>query len=218
MKDRSLMMQKTAVRFAKAGPAVYHSHHDMIRFWERAVKRAGLPVRLTQGFNPHLRLVFPHALGLGISSRCEEVELELYAPVPLETVLERLRGAAGGTLGILEAVALPPVKKSRMLVESSYRVSGWDAPPRDLETACAALTARTEVLVERGAPGQRRSMDIRPYLIRVAFSPEENAVLARLRHTPAGAARADEVARLIAETTGTDARDLLIEKTGMVLE
>ncbi len=219
MTNHSLMMQKTAVRFAKTGPAVYHSHHDMIRFWERAVKRAGLPVRLTQGFNPHLRLVFPHALGLGIASRHEEVELEMYEPVPLDRVLERMRWAAGDTLEILEAIELPPVKQSRLMTESSYSISGWDeAAIMKLPQACAGLMERGEIVVERGAPGKRRTMDIRPYLLRVEFAPAENAVLARLRHTLSGAARADEVARLLAEVVAMDEKSLAIEKTGMLLE
>jgi radical SAM-linked protein len=179
-------------------------------------------VRFTQGFNPHLRLVFPHALGLGISSRHEEVELELYSPVPLDTVLERVRLAAGDTLEILDAAPLPPVKQSRLLTESSYRIHAWpDAALPRLEQACAALLAREEIVVERGAPGKRRSMDIRPYLLQLEYRPGDCSVFARLRHTLTGAARADEVARLLVDAAGgegMDARDLLIEKTGMILE
>ena len=219
MKNTSLMVQKTAVRFAKTGAAVYHSHHDMIRFWERAVRRAGLPVRFTQGFNPHVRLVFPHALGVGIASRHEEVELELYASVPLEEVAERVRGAAGDTLEILGVVALPPVKQSRLLVESGYRLEGWSGVTAGgLVAACAGLMARGEVIVERGAPDRRRRMDIRPYLLEVAPDEGGGAVCIRLRHTLTGAARADEVARLLAESTGDDVHDICIEKTDMVLE
>lgn len=219
MKNLSLMVQKTAVRFAKTGPAIYHSHHDMIRFWERAVKRAGLPVRFTQGFNPHLRLVFPHALGVGIASRHEEVELELYAPVPLDEVTERVRRAAGDTVEILGAAELPPVKQSRLLAESSYSLTGWgEAACRALPEACAALLSREEITVERGAPDKRRTVDVRPYLLDLGFSAPEHAVAVRLRHTLTGAGRADEIVRLLAEAVGEDARDILIEKTGMVLE
>lgn len=219
MNDQSRMVQKTAVCFAKKGPAIYHSHHDMIRFWERAIKRAGLPVRLTQGFNPHLRLVFPHALGLGIASRHEEVELELYETVPLDQLLERVKGAAGDTLDIVGAVELPPMKKSRLMVESVYHICGWtDEALGRIAEACSEIMARTEIVVERGAPGKRRSMDIRPYLLEVRFAEEEKAVLARLAHTLGGAARADEVAKLVADLTGMDALDLTIEKIGMTLE
>jgi hypothetical protein len=129
----------------------------------------------------------------------------MYEPVPLDTVLERMRFAAGDTLDILEAVELPPVKQSRLMTESSYRIHAWPAAALPhLEKACADLLSRSEIVIERGAPGKRRTMDIRPYLLQVEY-------------------RADELARLLAESVApdvpdTDARDLLIEKTGMVLE
>lgn len=218
MTDPTLMLQKTAVIYAKTGPAVYHSHHDMIRFWERAVKRADLPVRLTQGFNPRPRIIFPHALGLGIVSRHEEVELELYRPVGAEELLARLRNAAGDTLDILDAIDLPPVKKSRQMHTSEYSISGWPAEARPgLADAVRGILAMDAIQVERGAPGNRRSMDIRPFLRRLEYVVDDGALRLCLIHTLTGSARPDEVAKLAAQATGTDYHDLIIEKTAMHL-
>jgi radical SAM-linked protein len=217
--ELSRLAQKTSVRFAKAGPAIYHSHHDMIRFWERAVKRAGLPMRLTQGFNPRPRIIFPHALGLGISSRCEEVELELHHPVPLPDLLAGLVDACGDTLGILDAQDLPPVKKSRQLVTTSYAISGWEADvAAGLPGIAAGVLAMDEIIVERGAPGEKRTLDIRPFLLALDFDQAERRLLLELRHSQSGSARPDEIAKLVAAGAGTDWRDLRIEKTAMVLE
>ncbi len=214
----ALMLQKTAVVYAKTGRAVYHSHHDMIRFWERAVRRADLPLRLTQGFNPRPRIIFPHALGLGIASRHEEVELELHARVAKDDLLRRIRLAAGDALEILAAVNLPPVKKSRQLERSDYLVTGWPAAAVPaLPAAIAAILGRGDIVVERGAPDNRRRVDIRPYLRELAFEAETGGVRVVLAHTPAGSARPDEVAGEAAELVGADRRDLRIEKTGMEL-
>ncbi len=217
MKIPSELLQKNIVRFAKIGPAIYHSHHDMIRFWERAVKRADIPMRLTQGFNPHPRLVFPHALGLGIQSRHEAIVLELSDHMDTTTMLNRLRQACGDTLEILAVESLPPVKKSLQIVRSSYAITGWPeiAFPR-LADAASALLAQESIVVERGAPGDKRKADIRPYLEKV--QPDGHTLLVELRHTPTGSARPDEVAKLVAETMGVYAADLFIEKTGMELE
>ncbi len=215
------MSQKSAVIYSKTGPAVYHSHHDMIRFWERAVKRAALPVRMTRGFNPRPRIIFPHALGLGISSLHEEVELEFHTGIARRELLERLRNAAGDTLEIRDAVNLPPVKKSRQIVASDYSVTGWSASARKtLPDAAAAILAMTEIIVERGAPDSRRTMDIRPYLreLRCEDAPDAGALHLGLAHTQAGSARPDEIARLAAGLTGSDWHDLAIEKTFMRLE
>lgn len=219
METASLLMQKIAVRFAKTGPAVYHSHHDMIRFWERAVKRADLPMRLTQGFNPRPRIVFPHALGLGISSRHEEVELELHQPVDLRELIERVEAAAGDTLQILGAENLPPIKKSRQIVSSSYLVSGWAAAaaPR-MAAAAAALMARDEIAVTRGAPGKTRGLDIRPYLAQLGWRDGENVLAIELRHSQAGSARPDEIVKILAAAVEADPYGLVVEKTEMRLE
>lgn len=218
MSDRTAMKQKIAVVFAKTGPAIHHSHHDLIRFWERAVKRAGLPVRLTQGFNPRPRIIFPHALGLGVASRHEEVELELYESVPVGEILPRLKRAVGDTLEIIDAVPLPPVKKSRQILSSSYRIGGWpDSAGEALAAFAADILRRGEIRVERGAPGDRRSVDVRPYLQSVTHDPEDRALRLVLKHTPTGSGRPDEIAKLAAEAVGCDWRDVRLEKIGMVL-
>ncbi|MCC8109550.1 MAG: TIGR03936 family radical SAM-associated protein [Planctomycetes bacterium] len=217
--NHSDLVQKTVVRFKKTGPAIYHSHHDMMRFWERALRRADLPLRMTQGFNPHPRLVFPHALGLGVASLHEEIELELYRKVPLEELFARVKSAAGDTLGIVEATNLPPVKKSRQMVSSSYEITGWrhESLPR-LNAAIADILARDVIQVERGAPGKRREMDIRPFLTAIAFDSGRETVLLEIAHTTTGSARPDEVARLIAVAVGDDPVTLSITKTAMRLE
>ena len=216
MMDHSLLTQKTAVSFAKTGPAIYHSHHDMIRFWERAVKRARLPMRLTQGFNPRPRMIFPHALGVGIASRHEEVELELCATVGTDDLTDRLVRVCGDTLEILGVRNLPPVKKSRQLVASSYRITGWpEAAAGELERVAGEIVAMPEIIVERGAPGDKRSLDIRPFL--KALGAEGPALLLELSHSQAGSGRPDEITKLAAGKLDVDWRDLFVEKTSMQL-
>lgn len=218
MNDHSQLTQKSAVLYSKTGPAIYHSHHDMIRFWERAVRRAGLPMRLTQGFNPRPRMVFPHALGLGIASLHEEVELELCSRLATGEMKERLVKAVAGALDIAAVLALPPVKKSRQLIASAYRIEGWPAEAAGkLGGVAAAVAARPDIMVERGKPGETRSLDIRPHIARIAYEADGNQLVFELRHTQAGSARPDEIAKLAAGAVGLDWRDLRIVKTAMTL-
>lgn len=217
--DKTILAQKTSVRFAKTGPAIRHSHHDMIRFWERAVRRAGLPVRLTQGFNPRPRMVFPHALGVGVASRHEEIELEFHSRVDTGEIVERLSRACAGVLEILSAANLPPSRRGRQIRESAYTLGHW--PPGAagvLAAAVDSLLARREIVVKRGAPGSERTTDIRAFILKLSYDPEENGVRATFAHDASGSARPDEIAKLLAEATGTDWRGIAIEKTGMTLE
>src|SRR5690242_10956811 len=75
---------KVRFRFRKDGALRLLSHHDLLRTFERMLRRAALPVRATRGFHPKPRLVFALSLPLGVVG-CEEVaELELDADLPAE--------------------------------------------------------------------------------------------------------------------------------------
>jgi radical SAM-linked protein len=78
---------KVRIRFRKSGDLRLISHHDLLRFFERAVRRAQLPIRWTQGFNPHPRLVFALPLSLGITGSQEVVELEMQDEIAPQEVL-----------------------------------------------------------------------------------------------------------------------------------
>jgi radical SAM-linked protein len=218
MQAENQLIQKSAVRFAKTGRAIYHSHHDMIRLWERLIRRAKIPVRLTQGFNPRPRLVFPHALGLGISSRLEVVELELAARLDNREIFSRLSQAASGTLEILDVHTLPPVKASRQILASSYRLSGWTRQDTDaVKRAAAGILLRREIMVERGVSRERRSLDIRPFIAGVTVASDGNDLELSIHHTQRGSARPDEIVRLLAGAIGRDGREWSIEKIRMKL-
>src|SRR6202453_4046490 len=97
-----MVSAKVRIRFRKAGDLRLISHHDLMRCWERMLRRAALPFHSTSGFNPKPRLVFLLSLGLGIDGRREVAELELDEPVPPEEVHARLRQQAPPGLDILE--------------------------------------------------------------------------------------------------------------------
>src|SRR5579871_5404355 len=81
---------KVRLRFRKGGPLRLLSHHDLMRTFERMLRRAALPFRRTQGFHPKPRLVFALSLPLGVVGGDEVVELELDQVLPPEEIHERL--------------------------------------------------------------------------------------------------------------------------------
>jgi radical SAM-linked protein len=89
------MKQATRVRlrFAKCGDLRLVSHHDIMRCLERMLRRARIPIALTQGYNPRPKITFALALGLGIEGRSEVVDLELAEPLEPAELLGRLRVA-----------------------------------------------------------------------------------------------------------------------------
>ena len=80
------------ITFAKQGALRYTGHLDLHRLWERAARRAELPLAYSQGFHPQPKMNIAAALPLGFSSRCEVLDMRLEREIPLEGLRERLQG------------------------------------------------------------------------------------------------------------------------------
>src|SRR4051812_11073551 len=87
----AMPFDKVRIRFRKVSDFRLISHHDLMRCLERALRRASLPFRLTEGFHPMPRIVFALSLPLGMGGLSEVVEIEFTEPVEPEAVLARLR-------------------------------------------------------------------------------------------------------------------------------
>ncbi|HKI55349.1 MAG TPA: TIGR03936 family radical SAM-associated protein [Anaerolineales bacterium] len=78
------------ITFSKQGPLRYTGHLDLHKLWERAARRAELPLAYSQGFHPQPKMNIAAALPLGISSRCEVLDMRLEEDIPLDGLAEKL--------------------------------------------------------------------------------------------------------------------------------
>lgn len=105
---------RIALEFEKKDAAKYISHLDLQRAFSRAIRRSGVPVMLSKGFNPHYTVSFASALALGIESECEIAELAMETDVD------------PGQLLIAMKAALPPglyAKRSAVLNEKAPKLA-----------------------------------------------------------------------------------------------
>src|SRR5574344_902991 len=92
--------------FEKTGNAVWISHLDLMRLFQRAFKRAGLPLTHTQGFNPRPSVSIALPLSVGVESRCELLDFDLECPIPEEEeLISRLNAALVEGVRVLRAYA-----------------------------------------------------------------------------------------------------------------
>src|ERR1035437_4614515 len=87
--DAATIRQKVELRFEKGEAVRFISHHDLMRALMRALRRAALPVRLTQGYNQRPRIVFPVALEVGVASLDEAAEIELTQCLEIPEIFAR---------------------------------------------------------------------------------------------------------------------------------
>ncbi len=114
------MNNNVRVFFSKTGRAIYISHLDLYRVFQRAVKRCKLPVWETQGFNPHIYITFALPLALGTAGICESLDTKLTEDVSFEEICERLNSALPKDIRVLSAAE--PVYKNTDIEKSEYEI------------------------------------------------------------------------------------------------
>jgi radical SAM-linked protein len=188
-----MVCDKVRIRFQKTGNLRLVSHHDLMRCFERMLRRSVLPVHSTQGFHPKPRLVFALSLPLGVIG-CEEiVELELDELLPLEEIRERLARQAPDGL-IIDAIERISPKATAHVQAISYRVSLPLNSCSELPARAAAILASQQCPVERTRP-EARVVDLRPFLRDLHVLPD--SLEFDLWVTPKGTARPEEVLSLL---------------------
>ncbi len=148
--------------YSKRNRARYISHLDVTRCMQRAVKRAGLPVWYTEGFNPHIYLTFALPLSLGYESRCETMDFRLTAPFPLEEARARLNAALPPDIQI-EGLA-PPVHKPDAITAARYQISltGSGLEGAALAEGFRQFFSAEEIRVEKHSKKGVREVNIKP--------------------------------------------------------
>jgi radical SAM-linked protein len=191
--DRPRVQDKARVRFRKGGDLRLVSHRDLMKCFERALRRARLPVHHSQGFHPMPRMVFGMPLGLGIIGLEEVLELEFDEPIEPEELHRRLAGQMPPGLTILSVHRISP-KSAVQVRRAGYCAPVPEAHLAGLPARIESLLAKAEIWVERTRPAPRR-LDLRPYLSELRLSDQRLEML--LWVTPNGAARPEEILALL---------------------
>jgi radical SAM family uncharacterized protein/radical SAM-linked protein len=173
------------LRYSKLGPAAFLAHLDLVRHLPRAFRRAGLEIFYSKGFHPKPGISFGPALGLGIPSLGELLDVKLVDRLPAEEILRRLQEVSPPGIAFLEASALadgdPPL--GRVIKEAHYAVrlpEGSSAAAAEaLWQSDAPLIATRRERSDSRRPDVGNTVDVRKSLVFVrAASTEEQAVLA----------------------------------------
>ncbi|WKZ39563.1 MAG: TIGR03936 family radical SAM-associated protein [Anaerolineales bacterium] len=97
---------RARITFTKQGPLRYIGHLDLHRLWERAMRRADLPITYSQGFHPQPKISLAAALPLGFSSRGEVLDVRLNEELPVEEITSRLRESLPPDIAIVNVTSV----------------------------------------------------------------------------------------------------------------
>lgn len=183
------------ITFSKTGAARYSGHLDLHKTWERSLRRAGLPLAYSQGFNPQPKIQLASALPLGFTSECEVADIWLERDAPPDEVAAALARALppGLAVSAVERVdeRLPALQTQLAAAEYNLEVESA-VPPEEIDARIEAL------LLAKSLPRERRGKpyDLRPLvesLVRCASDGMGHTLAVRLRARQGEAGRPDEV-------------------------
>ena len=143
------------ILFEKTGNAIYISHLDLMRLFQRTFKRAGLNLKHTQGFSPRAMVSIALPLSVGVESRCEVLDYELVdQALSFEEITDRLNATMPAGIRVLEAYDSPRKPKDLTHLDIAIRLEYDNGVPQGAAEAIRALFAREEVIVtKRGKNG-----------------------------------------------------------------
>jgi radical SAM-linked protein len=156
-----LAVQRLRVHYAKRGRLRFASHRDFARAFERAVRRAGVPIAFSAGFSPHPKVSYANAAPTGVASEAEYLEIGVVERCDPERVRAALDASLPPGLDIVEVVEAGPGSLADRLEASRWRVVLPGLSAESVREAVAAFLARDEVIVERLTKNGVRSFDAR---------------------------------------------------------
>jgi radical SAM-linked protein len=212
------------IAYTKVEDAKFIAHLDLTRVFERAIRRAGIKMSYTEGFNPRPKISFGFALAVGTEGEREYVDIDLDRDLELGDVLSRIQEQLPPGIRLLQGQVLTLGARPLMAVlnAASYRIRVLMALPiqeERLQEALAAWLAREHVTYSRYSKKGPTDKDIRPWVKSLAGNVQGDEVIFELEVEMgnAGSVRPEEVLASLRELENLpiDLDALHIKRTGV---
>jgi len=158
------------ITFAKQGPLRYTGHLDLHKLWERAARRAELPLAYSQGFHPQPKMNIAAALPLGFSSRCEVMDMKLEHEIQLEGLREKLQQTLPAGIQVLNVESAdegaPALQTQVASAEYQVTLAG-PVDASELKRKIDSVMEAESLLRER----RGKTYDLRPLIEELSVTP-----------------------------------------------
>jgi radical SAM-linked protein len=195
-------VQRLRIRYAKRGRLRFTSHRDFARAFERALRRADVPVAYSAGFSPHPKVSYLGAAPTGVGSEAEYLELGLARAVDPAALRADLDRALPDGLDLIEVVEAGTGSLADRLEASSWRVEIPGVTTADAIRALEIFMAQDEILIDRVTKDGRRSVDARGAVSAARVQPGRHAILELVVRQTIPAVRPDDVLAALRAVAG----------------
>jgi len=197
-RDYVAPVQRFRLRYAKRGRLRFASHRDFQRAFERALRRAGVPMAYSAGFSPHPKISYANAAPTGTASEAEYLEIGVARECDADDLRVAIDAALPPGLDIVDVVEARTSDFAARLQASRWRIALPGLTAEQVAAPLHELLGRSECLVERLTKNGVRTFDVRAALLegRVAPAtdePDACAILTVVLRQATPAVRPDDV-------------------------
>lgn len=162
------------IKFRKYGPIRYIGHLDVMRFFQKAIRRAGIDVAYSRGYSPHQIMAFAAPLGVGLNSNGEYMDIEVNSIDSCQDVLERLNNASVPGIEITSVKILPDDAGNAMasVAAAAYTVRFKEGrtPQADMGALLPGFLSREQILITKETKRGSREVDLKQGIYRLEYT------------------------------------------------
>ncbi len=157
---------KVRIKFSKHGPIRFIGHLDVMRYFQKAMRRSEIDIAYTTGFSPHQIMSFAAPLGVGLESNGEYMDVELNSIISSADVVDRLNAVGAEGIRVLSAKVLPDNAGNAMasVAAAAYTIRFREgrAPKFDYKAALNDFCDKEQILVTKETKKNTLEVDLKP--------------------------------------------------------
>ena len=179
---------KARIKFRKYGIMKFIGHLDVMRFFQKVMRRADIPIAFTGGYSPHMIMSFAQPLGVGITSDGEYLDIELKEPIDSKEAVRRMNQVMVEGIEIVSFRQIPDDKKYsgmtivdaadyKVTLLESFKSSDVMLPvPQDWSEKVDFFMSQPQIVVWKKTKRSEKEVDIKPMIYKMQVS-EDNIYL-----------------------------------------
>ncbi len=199
---------KVRVKFRKYGPVRFIGHLDVMRFFQKCIRRAEIDVAYTTGYSPHQIMTFAAPLGVGLTSDGEYMDIECNSVTDSQDMLERFNRASVPGIEIVSVVLLPEHSGNAMasVAAAAYTVRFREGrePSFPYLERLEEFYALPEILITKETKKNTLTVDIRPGIYELRADEETRAILMMVDASSGGNIKPSQVMTAYAAWQGEE--------------
>ena len=169
---------KIRIKFSKQGVMRFIGHLDIMRYFQKAMRRAHIDIAFTEGFSPHMIMSFAAPLGVGLTSNGEYMDIEIRTPISSEDAIRQLNEVMVEGMKVLSFRQIEEGKAGKamsLVAAADYTVSfrpGYE-PEGDWQSRLEEFIQKDSILVLKKTKKSEVETDIRPMIYQLSVKDDK---------------------------------------------